>query len=143
SAIQSLYAARDTTAPLPAPLTLTVQAAPAQVTTSSIALSGTAVGGQGGIRVTWTTDRGGLGSAQGSSSWAVSAVPLGVGRNTISVRAEDDASTVVMQSIVVERVDNTPPPPPPPASPQAPTIQITSPAAGYLTTTSLTADIRG
>ena len=143
SAIQLLYAARDTSAPPPpAPLVLTIQPAPAQVTASTIGLAGAVSGGQGTIRVTWTTDRGGLGTAQGSANWTVSAVPLGVGRNTITVKAQDDAASVATQVVVVERIDNTPPPPPPP-SPQAPTIQITSPSDTAVSTTSMTTDVRG
>ena len=137
--IQSLYPARDTEAPLP--LALTVQAPAAQVTTATISLAGTTTGGQGTIRVSWTTDHGGLGAAQGAANWTVAAVPLAVGRNTITVKAQDDAAGLVIQSIVVERIDNTPPPPAP-ASPQAPSIRITSPSDGTATT-ALTADVKG
>ena len=140
NAIQALYPARETS---PAPLALTIQAPLVQVTSSTIPLSGTTGGGQGTIRVSWTTDRGGLGLAQGSANWTVSAVPLALGRNTITVKAQDDSATVETRSVVVERVDNAPPPPPPPASPQAPAIQVTSPSDGLLTTTAVTAVVKG
>ena len=147
NAIQALYQARDTAAPPPPPaaepLRLTVQAPAAQVTVSTITLAGGTSGGQGTIRVTWTTDRGGLGLAQGTTNWVVAAVPLAVGRNTITVKAQDDAAGLVTQSVVVERIDNTPPPPPPTITPQAPSIQITSPSGGSLTTTLMTADVKG
>ena len=145
NAIQGLYPPQDATAPPPppppAPLALTVQPVAAQATTSTIPLTGSASGGQGTIRVTWTTDRGGLGTAQGSATWTVAAVPLALGRNTITVRAQDDASTIVSRTVIVDRIDT--PPPPPPTSPQAPTIQITQPGDGTVTTTSLTTDMKG
>ena len=140
NAIQALYQAHTATPPSSAPLGLTVQPVGAQVTTATIGLTGSTSGGQGTIRVSWTTDRGGLGTAQGSSNWTVSAMPLAVGRNTITVRAQDDTSAAVSQTVIVERIDSNPTPP---SSPQAPTIQITSPSDGSLTTTALTADVKG
>ena len=145
NAIEAVYQSREATLPppKPVPLALTIQPLASQVTAGVIALAGSTSGGQGTVRVTWTTDRGGLGLAQGTFNWNVSAVPLAVGRNTIIVRAQDDAASVVTQSVVIERIDTTPPPPPPPPSPQAPIIQITSPSDPALTITAMTAIVRG
>ena len=147
SAIQSLYQTQDAVPPpppTPAPLNLTIQSLAGQVTSATVPLAGVTSGGQGMIRITWTTDRGGLGTAQTTTgNWTVLAVPLAVGRNTITVKAQDDAAGVATQSVVVERIDNTPPPPPPPTTPQSPTIQITSPSDPAFTTASLSTDVRG
>ena len=141
NAIQSLYQARVAIAPPPAaqPLGLLLEAPAAQVTDATIALSGTASGGQGTLRVTWITDRGGLGNGQGSANWTIAAVPLALGRNTITVKVQDDGSAAVTQVVVVTRVDETPPVP---ITPQAPTLQILSPADGTVTPTA-SADVRG
>ena len=131
--MQTVVVERASTA---APLILTVQAMAAQVTAATIALAGSTGGGQGAVRVNWVTDRGGLGTALGSANWAVAAVPLAVGRNVITVTAQDEAAAVVVQTVAVERVTTVAPTPP------APVIQITSPSDGALTT-ALTAIVRG
>jgi hypothetical protein len=131
--------------PTAIPLGLTVQAPSAQATTATIPLSGTTSGGQGTVVVTWSTDRGASGTAQGSTSWTIAAVALAEGANTITVTAIDQLSNTSSESAVVTRTDPLPPPSltPPPAVPQAPVIVIASPLNGTLSTTSMTADIQG
>ncbi len=143
STAQTLYAAQGST-PMPpsvtpvtpsaaAPLTLKVAVPAATTTAAQINLSGSTSGGKGTIAITWSTDHGASGVAQGSSSaWTISGVPLVTGSNTITITATDSA-THVAQSLVVTRQaavgpgagprDTTPP-----------SITITSPGTTSIST---------
>lgn len=84
------YALPDRTAPT---IAITTPTAGPSYTSSAdgIALSGTASDSVGVAQVTWANDRGGKGTAAGSTSWKVGSVPLEVGVNTITVTASDAA----------------------------------------------------
>ncbi|MGQ0645179.1 MAG: hypothetical protein ACT4O3_06765 [Elusimicrobiota bacterium] len=60
----------------------------------AVGLSGTADGEADIVRVTWSTDRGASGSASGTTDWSISDVPLGVGRNIVTVKAQDASGRV-------------------------------------------------
>ncbi|HEY3738617.1 MAG TPA: matrixin family metalloprotease, partial [Bryobacteraceae bacterium] len=149
--IQSLYSPQTasatppvTTFPPPASLTITVQVPSNQVTSPTTSLSGTTTGGEGTVQVTWATDRGAFGTADGSATWTVASVTLAEGLNTITVTATDSAANTATQSLVVAYTAAPPPSlTPPPTTTTAPVITITSPAGGTLSTTSTTADIQG
>lgn len=89
------------------PLTLTVQAPISPTTASSIAISGSASGGSGGIQVTWVTNQGFSGAAQGSASWTISNLPLNTGDNVITITARDAQQSQVTHSLTMAR--NQPP----------------------------------
>jgi hypothetical protein len=169
AAVLELYAARDTSsapnAPAapsnpatPAPLVLTAQAPASSTTALSIAMSGTASGGSGAIHVSWRTNQGSMGSAQGSSNWTIPAIPLSVGSNAITILAQDAKQNQTAQSFFVTRVAvNQPGPPPPnptptnpvPTNPPAggnttpPTINILSPASTNVVTSNASIVVSG
>jgi len=147
--VQTLYAAQDGTPSTPvtpvnpnppaaAPLTLFVNPPASTTTASSINLSGTTSGGKGAITVTWTTDHGQSGIAQGSSPWGAAGIPLSSGTNTIMITASDSVSRV-SQSYVVTR-QTAPAPPNTPKSPDTtpPTLVINSPSSTAIPTSSST-----
>src|SRR5579863_5001728 len=89
AAIQQQYAAVGPTPPPATPLAVKIQTPAATTSLSSIALSGTTSGGSGLVQVSWSTNQGGAGMAQGSASWSVPAIPLNAGTNLITVTARD------------------------------------------------------
>jgi hypothetical protein len=140
-AIRSLYAEQTATTatdtPAATPLSLTIQSpagSPVNTSASSLLLSGITTGGTGEPVVTWTSDRGVSGAAQGSREWVVEAAPLSVGNNVISVRAVDEAQAAAAVSVFVIRQ----------AEISAPTIAITSPtASGTYTSSSSSVVVTG
>jgi hypothetical protein len=151
--IQALYTPQASAVPVPPvlnptsaiPLGLTVEAPSPEASVPTIPLSGTTSGGQGTVQVTWSTDRGAIGTAQGSTNWTIASIALAEGANTITVVATDQLSNTAKQWVAVTRMDPLPPPSltPPPATLQTPVIQILSPSNGTLATSSTTVDIRG
>ena len=87
---------------------------------SSIALSGTTSDNVGVTSVTWSNDRGGSGSASGTTSWSVSTINLQEGDNLITVTAHDAAGNTSTDTLTVTY---TPP------DTQDPVITITSPTS--------------
>ncbi len=55
----------------------------------TVALGGTASDDFGVTEVTWSNDRGGSGTASGTTSWSIASVALQGGANTITVTARD------------------------------------------------------
>ena len=142
-AVQQLYAAAiphnpaSPTPPVsppvlttPAPLILTVQPTSATTSASSIALSGAASGGTGTIQVSWSTNQGAAGTAQGSGSWTIAAIPLSAGANVITVIALDSKQDQASQSVTVTSQPPIAPGdnPPPGTGSAPPSIIILSPA---------------
>jgi len=140
AAIQQLYAANNSANPVTsqppataAPLAVTIQPPAAAITSSSsTALSGTASGGSGTIQVSWSTNQGAAGTAQGSSNWTIASIPLSVGANVITVAAADSKGDHATQSVTVTEQSPSPPADnPPPGSPSTPT---SNPGSGAGTT---------
>jgi len=77
----------DTLKPLVAIQSPTI--APSYWTSAFIDLAGTASDDIGVAGVTWTNDRGGSGTATGTTDWSVLGVPLQFGSNVITVTAHD------------------------------------------------------
>jgi hypothetical protein len=94
-------------------------AAPRAVTASPLTLTGTASDNIGVTQVTWTNNRGGGGTAAGTTSWTASAITLQAGSNVITVRARDAAGNVGSASVTVDRSDTVPP-----------SVAVTAPTAG-------------
>ena len=147
AAIQQQYAAANgsNSPPTPGPgtpvqepgaLALTIQPAPATMSSSSIAMSGTTSGGSGSVQVSWSTNQGASGTAQSSSlpqnssSWTISAIPLSVGANTITVTAIDMKGDQASQSVTVTDQAPIPPPGNPPTSGNPPAAPPPSPGTG-------------
>jgi hypothetical protein len=62
-----------------------------RVTTPFVSLAGTATDDVGVTSVTWVNDRGGSGTARGTTAWTIDDIPLRPGRNEIAVAAADSA----------------------------------------------------
>lgn len=66
-----------------------------------VTIGGTASDDSGAVtRITWSSDRGGSGSATGTDTW-IAGVPVQKGQNTITVSAYDEAGNVSSASIVI------------------------------------------
>jgi hypothetical protein len=98
--------AADTTAPN---VSISSPANNTTVTASSIAVSGSASDNVGVTQVTWTNDRGGSGTASGTTSWSIASVALQSGANVITVTARDAANNTRQASVTVNQSSATPP----------------------------------
>jgi hypothetical protein len=116
----------DTTAPT---VTITGPTSAATFTTSSatVNLAGTAADNIGVTQVTWTNDRGGSGTATGTTSWTANGVSLQPGTNVLTVTARDGGNNTATATLTVTVTEAT-----------APTVAITSPTAATTFTTSST-----
>jgi len=117
---QSQGSSADTTSPviqITGPTTNTTY----QTTSSSVAISGTSSDNVGVTSVSWTNNRGGSGSASGTTSWSVSGIALLQGDNIITATARDAAGNTANDSITITYSipDATPP-----TQPSGVTIQI-------------------
>ena len=70
-------------------------------TTSTISLSGTASDNIGVSAVTWTSDKGGSGTAAGTTSWSITNLSLQTGANLITVTAKDAVNNTSTDTITV------------------------------------------
>jgi hypothetical protein len=80
----------DTTAPV-VTITGPTSAATLTTTATTITLSGTASDAVGVTQVTWSNNRGGSGTATGTTTWSTVAITLQGGVNTLTVTARDAA----------------------------------------------------
>jgi hypothetical protein len=101
-------------------------------TTASISLGGSAADNVGVVQVRWASDKGGNGTATGTTSWSVTGIPLVAGSNVITITALDAAGNQGTDSLTVTYTA------PAPADTTVPTVSIASPtsASSYSTTTS-------
>jgi hypothetical protein len=81
---------------------------------SMVTLAGSASDDMGVTSVTWSNNRGGSGTASGTSNWSVPSVSLQAGDNVITVFARDAAGNVSTDTLAVTYV--TPPDEPAPIS---------------------------
>ncbi len=92
--------------------TISFNTAAVKVTTPTIRISGQAADNQGVTGVSFTTDRGRQGVANGTTSWSLDA-PLEVGVNLITIKAVDAAGNQAAASVSVTytstTTDKTPP----------------------------------
>ena len=81
-------------------------------------IGGNTIGGSGTVQVSWTTNSGAFGTAQGSVSWTIPNVPLNIGDNVITLSARDSQQSLVTRSLTITRnplsnptpgLDTTPP----------------------------------
>jgi hypothetical protein len=121
-------------------LSITIASPAGNVSTTSAAVSasGSASGGSGALRVVWTNDRGGSGTATGSTLWSVTSIPLAAGYNHISLSVTDAGGATASQSILVTRnVESAP------TDRTAPALEITSPGSASILVTAAQIDLRG
>src|SRR6267378_1740967 len=98
-------------------------------TSSTMALGGTASDNVGVTQVTWANNRGGSGTATGTTSWTASGIALQPGANVLTITARDAAGNNGTATLTATMTDTT-----------APTVALTAPAAGTLRgTVSITA----
>jgi hypothetical protein len=140
SAILQLYAAQGTETPDAAPLTLVVQVPSTPTVASTIGISGSTSGGAGFANVTWSSNRGGSGTAQGSLNWTITGVPLSTGDNAIAITAVDGKQNQVTHSVTVTRQQ--------PAAPQGPdttppSLSIASPSTSSFSTSASSVVVSG
>jgi hypothetical protein len=69
--------------------------------TSTVAIGGSASDNVGVTEVTWSSDRGGGGTATGTGSWSVAGIDLQNGQNTITVTARDAAGNTASDVLTV------------------------------------------
>ena len=126
AAIRDLYGSGDTPVPANPPvaadLSLAIDLpASAAVNTPAAALplAGRTQGGTGTVQVTWRNDRGGSGTAAGSTSWSVPSVALSPGQNIVTVSAADTSGHAVSQSVTATREAANAPPAAPDSLPPA------------------------
>jgi hypothetical protein len=79
-------------------------------TSNTLSLSGSARDNVGVTEVTWTNDRGGSGTATGTSSWSVGNIPLQIGVNVMTVSARDAANNVSADTLTVTLSGSSPGP---------------------------------
>jgi hypothetical protein len=94
------YSAPDTTAPVVTITTPTTSSSFA-TTATSLSLGGTASDNVGVTQISWTNDRGGAGTASGTSSWSAASIPLQLGTNIITVAARDASGNQAMDVLTV------------------------------------------
>jgi hypothetical protein len=94
------YTAPETTPPS---VTITSPTSGASYGTisNSITLGGTASDNVAVTQVTWANDRGGNGTASGTTSWTASGIPLQSGINVITVTARDAANNAGTDTLTV------------------------------------------
>src|SRR5207244_68000 len=107
----------DTSAPTVA-ITTPTGAATDSTGSSPLTVGGTAADNVGVTQVTWANDRGGSGTATGTTSWSASGIPLQPGTNVVTVTAKDAAGNPGTSTLTVT-YDTS-----------APTVSITAPAGG-------------
>ena len=99
----------DTTPPV---VTITAPTSQPTLATSAASLnfSGTASDAIGVTQVTWSNDRGGSGTASGTTSWSVAGVTLQSGANVLTVTARDAAGNTSTDVLTVTFTPDTTPP---------------------------------
>jgi Putative Ig domain/Bacterial Ig domain len=92
--------APDTTPPV-VTITGPTSAATYATSTTTMSLSGTASDAGGVTQVSWVNNRGGSGTATGTTSWNVSSITLQAGSNVLTVTARDVAGNTSSDVLTV------------------------------------------
>ena len=82
-------------------ITVPTSSATFATTSNSVTLGGTASDNVGVTQVTWTNDRGGSGTASGTTSWSQSGITLLSGTNVLTVTAQDAAGNTGTDTLTV------------------------------------------
>ncbi|HEX3133176.1 MAG TPA: Ig-like domain-containing protein, partial [Planctomycetota bacterium] len=106
------------------------------VSGTAVNVSGTAADSSGINQVTWSNNRGGSGTASGTTAWSIAGIALLNGANVITVTARDGANLTTATSITVTSTagstDVTPP-----------TISVTTPTGAGLTVSGTSVNVSG
>jgi hypothetical protein len=106
--IYELISGADTTPPT-VTITGPTSSATYSTTSTTINISGTASDDTGVTSVTWSNNRGGSGSAIGTTSWSQNSIQLYLGSNVLTVRAWDAAGLYSEDTLTVTLTDSTSP----------------------------------
>ena len=111
-------------------LTIAAPASSSSTTAVTMAMNGSAGDEVAVTQVTWISDRGGSGTASGTTAWSIAAVALKSGANVIAVTAHDAAGNKTTKTVTVTLTDAV-----------APVIAIATPTAAdtHMTTAATTA----
>src|SRR5258706_9179800 len=90
---------------------------------SPLTVAGTAADNVGVTQVTWSNDRGGSGTAAGTTTWSAAGITLQSGTNVLTLTARDAAANTASKTLTVTY------------DPTAPTVSITSPTTQTTYTT--------
>ncbi len=100
-------------------------------TSNTISLGGSASDATSGVNtVTWSSNKGGSGTANGTASWTISTISLSAGDNVITVKATDNAGNTATDAITVTYTipaptpQQTPVASPTPQAASSPTPQV-------------------
>jgi hypothetical protein len=93
--------------------------------TSPLTIGGSAADSVGVTQVSWASDRGGSGTAAGTTTWSAAGIALQAGANVVTVTARDAAGNMGTATLTVTY------------DPTAPTVSITAPTAGAAYTTNI------
>src|SRR6185436_10469777 len=103
------YNPPDTTLPV-VTITSPTSSSTTTVATTPLNIGGTASDAGGITQVTWSSNRGGSGTATGTTSWSVTGIVLQTGSNILTVTATDTAGNVNTDTLTVTySPDLTPP----------------------------------
>ena len=69
-----------------------------------IIVTGTASDNFGVVGIMWANDRGGVGTALGTSTWATTPIDLKMGDNIITITASDAAGNVQAITLMITRI---------------------------------------
>jgi hypothetical protein len=129
------------TTPTPAVLSITIASPGANFSTTgtTVSVTGATSGGSGTLRVTWIDDRGGSGTASGTSNWMIASLALAAGANNITATVTDGSGKTAAKTILVTRVTA----PSQPADTTSPTLQIISPSAAMISTSASVISLSG
>ena len=122
------YTPADTTNPA---VTITTPTGNAThtATATPMSLGGTASDNVGVTQVTWVNDRGGSGTATGTTGWSVSGIVLASGANVLTVTARDAAGNTSTDQLTVTYT---------PADTTNPAVTITTPTGNATHTATAT-----
>lgn len=84
-------------------ITSPISSSSMDTTDSSVTLAGTASSSNGIHQVTWQTDAGATGVAEGTENWIIAGLDLELGENLVSVTAEDGAGDKASKQISIRR----------------------------------------
>jgi Galactose oxidase-like, Early set domain/Concanavalin A-like lectin/glucanases superfamily/Bacterial Ig domain/Bacterial Ig-like domain/Kelch motif/Galactose oxidase, central domain len=98
--------------------------------TNSMTLGGNAADNLGVTQVTWSNNRGGSGTASGTTNWSVSGIALQGGTNVLTVTARDAAGNTGTDSLTVNYTTSS--------DTTGPAVAITSPTTATTFATSTT-----
>ena len=124
------YAPSDTT--VPAVTITSPTATPTHTATATpLALGGTASDNVGVTQVTWINDRGGSGTATGTTAWTAAGIPLLLGPNVLTLTARDAAGNTATDALTVTYTPGG-------GDPTAPIVSIASPEANDIVASTIT-----